>query len=444
MYDVALINGKVYVDKQFIRANVYIQDETIAELSLETKKARQVIDVNNQEIIPGIIDPHVHFALDLGRFKSVDTFKSGSKAAVYGGITTVIDFLSPTDTIKALEKSFVERLNDAQSSVCDYGFHATIAQPKDDLNDYVDTFKSLGISTLKLFTTYSESNRNTEYLAIEQLLQATKTKQFLLLAHIEDDKQINLNPLFTAKDLPKSRPTSSEVDAALTIAQLIEKTQGYLYMVHVSSGKTITKLREHYAHLLNTHFFLESCPQYFNFSDNVLKHPNGYLYTCAPPLRSKAESNALTKQFKFIDAIGTDHCAFNQKDKQQPLLKDIPLGIGSIEFSFPLMRHLFGEVVIDKMTKSVAALHGIKNKGQIKPGYDADLFIYQPQPNSVFKKHHGQADYSLYLNQPMHGKVTSTMIRGKFVMRNGRFIGGQGKYIQRRFDDERINQRDTV
>ena len=431
MYDIALINGKVYVDKQFIRANVYIQGETIVELSLETKKAHQVIDVNNQEIIPGIIDPHVHFALDLGHIQSVDTFKSGSKAAIYGGITTVIDFLAPTDTVKALETSFVSRLSDAQESVVDYGFHACIAQPKTNLDDYIDTFKSLGIASLKLFTTYKDSQRNTDYETIEALLMRTKSKNFTVLAHIEDDDQIVLDPTFTFKDLPKSRPTSSEVDAALKVAELTEKTQGYLNMVHLSSGKTLSKLREHYPDIINQHFFIESCPQYFNFNDTHLKQPNGYLYTCAPPLRSKKESNHLSKQFASIDTIGTDHCAFHQKDKQKPLLKDIPLGIGSIEFSFPLMRQLFGDAVIDKMTRNVAIRHGIKNKGEIKPGYDADLFIYQPKANTVFKKHHGQADYSLYLNQPMHGRVTSTMIRGKFVMRSGRYIGGTGKYIKR-------------
>jgi dihydropyrimidinase len=428
MFDIALIYGKVWIDGKFVKTNLYIKDDKIADMSDMLLPSVKTIDLKGLEIIPGIIDPHVHFELDLGHIKSIDGFDDGSKAAIYGGVTTIIDFLDPVDQVEDLEKALKKRLNEAKDCQVNYKFHATIKNPKCNLESFILEMKRLGMNTLKLFTTYSSSSRRTYDKEIIELLKLSKKHQVLILAHIENDDIIDLSPNLTYKDLPKSRQSISEISEALKIASYVKKTQGNLYMVHVSSGLTIQKLLSEYRDILNQNFFIESCPQYFTFSNEKLKDQNGYLYTCAPPLRSQNEVNLLKDYIEHIQTIGTDHCTFLKKDKQKEYLNEIPLGVGSIEHSFQIMNMHFGERIIPKMTKRVAEIHQIPNKGELKVGYDADLFIYKPQLFNI-KDHHGKCDYNIYHGKTVPGEIVATMIGGSFRFINHEFYEEKGKYI---------------
>ncbi len=430
MYDKSVINGKLYLDDEWTKGNIYINDEKIVLISKEVLPAKEVIDAANYEVLPGIIDPHVHFELDLGFIKSVDDFYSGSVAAAYGGVTSYVDFLEPVDCVEDLEKAFKSRLALAEKSVVDYHFHATIKQPKGDLEKFVKKMKKLGMNTLKIFTTYSDSGRRTYDKEIIELLKLSKKYRFLIMAHIENDDLINLDPSFTYKDLTVSRPTESEVTEVLKIAQFVRETKGWLYMAHLSSGQTLKRLVEEYSDILNTHFIVESCPQYFSFNKDVLLKENGELYTFAPPLRTKAENDLLFKYSDYVYTIGTDHCAFMKKDKKKDFLHETPLGIGAVEHSLGVMRRHLGDKVLTKMTDRVAYTQGFRTKGKLKEGYDADLVIYETDKNKNISSNHGTCDYSIFTNYPTAGKVISTMVRGHFVLRDGKFLGGKGRWIK--------------
>ena len=430
MYDIGIINGKVYINHEWKHVNLYIRDEKIAAISSELFEAKEIYDANNKEVIPGIIDPHVHFELDLEWIKSVDNFYSGSVAAAYGGVTSIVDFLDPVDSIVDLEIAYKKRLELAKKSVIDYHFHATIKNPKDDLESFLLKMKDLGLYTLKLFTTYSDSNRRTPDQAIYELLKLSKKHGILILAHIENDELIDLDETFTYRDLNKSRPTLSETKEALKLAQFVRDTKGYLYMVHLSSGETLKALVETFPDIVNRNFFIESCPQYFTFTKDVYTYKDGYLYTFAPPLRTEEEQKLLFKYSDYVYTIGTDHCAFMIKDKIKNTLKEMPLGIGGVEHSFNIMREHFGTDIIPKMTSRVAETQMLLNKGSITIGNDADLFIYQVDENSIITDNHGTCDYSVYQNFRVPGKVLSTMIRGNFILKDGHFIGGKGRLIK--------------
>lgn len=430
MYDQAIIKGKAYINNKWEEKNIYIIGEKIALISDKVLPAKKVIDASGYEVLPGIIDPHVHFELDLGFIKSVDNFYSGSVAAAYGGVTSYVDFLEPVDCVKDLEPAFKRRLALAEKSVVDYHFHATIKCPKGNLEDFVKKMKELGMNTLKIFTTYSDSGRRTYDKEIIELLNLSKKYKFLIMAHIENDDLIDLNPKFTHKDLTISRSSESETTEVLKIAQFVRETKGWLYMAHLSSGETLRRLVEEFTDILNTHFIVESCPQYFSFNKDVLLKEKGELYTFAPPLRSQKENDLLFKYSNYVYTIGTDHCAFMSEDKKKQFLHETPLGIGAVEHSLNVMRHHLGDDVLTKMTDRVAYTQGFRTKGEIKVGFDADFVIYQTDEEAKCLNNHGTCDYSIFKNYPAAGKVISTMVRGKFIINEGKFVGGKGKWIK--------------
>jgi len=429
MYDIVIKNGQSFINGSWSPDHIYIKDGRIALISPSDFPAQETFDAANHKILPGLIDPHVHFELDLGFIRSRDDFESGSRAAVYGGMTCFVDFLAPTHNEVELEQAFYNRINEAKKSHIDYHLHATIATPDGDLKKYVLTMKRLGMHTLKLFTTYSDSNRQTSDQHIIELLKLSKVHDFLIMAHIEDDEQIHIGEEYTYKDLPKSRPTASETDEALKLAGYVKQYGGYLYMVHLSSGRTLEALSNYYPELINRHMFIESCPQYFLLDNTLLQKQDGYKYTCAPPLRSGEEIKLLHKHKRLIDTIGTDHCAFNLSDKMRPKLKGMPLGIGGIEHSFALMYPIYGDELVKRMSERVAQLMGLDRKGKIIVGYDADLAIFKDEPNMV-STNHGLVDHSVYTGMPSAGYFDTVINRGHFILKHGKFIGGQGNFIK--------------
>ncbi|MBU0996527.1 MAG: amidohydrolase family protein [Firmicutes bacterium] len=429
MFDKRILHAFVYIDSQFKKTNLYITDERIAKITTDELPADVTIDATLKYVIPGLIDPHTHFDLDLGFTTSADDFRSGSLSALYGGVTTIIDFLDPTSNAIDLEKAFTKRVEQAKYSKCDYLFHATIKNPDGDLEEYVQKMMELGIHSLKLFTTYSNSGRRTYDSDIIKLLKLSEKYGFLLLAHIENDEQIDLNPKYTYRELSVSRPTFSETNEALKLAEYVRTYGGHLYMVHLSSGITLRRLHSEYSDILNQRFFVESCPQYFTLNNDLFRQKDGYLYTLAPPIRSKEEQNLLVSLFDHVYTIGTDHCPFKMEEKNHLLLKDIPLGIGGVETSYALMYHLFKEKAIDKMTKNVSKLHHLSRKGLICEGSDADLVIYRLQPGFI-DYIHSKCDYTPYKGMKKDLFITDVFLRGKQVLQGGEYIISRGKLLK--------------
>ena len=430
MYDLKIINGNCYIDDQFIKTSIYIKDGKIAFIGTSEKEAKDTYDAKGRLVLPGLIDPHVHFELDLGFIKSRDDFHTGPVACAYGGITTFIDFLQPVSNAKDLQKAYVERRKQAEPSVVDYKFHATVANPKGCVDDIVQKMNELNIRSVKLFTTYSDSNRRTYDDEIKQLLRLSKINDFLVLAHVEDDDLIVIKDSYQAKDLPISRPSMSETKEALHLASLVQKTGGSLYMVHTTSGQTIHALKAQYNDILNKKFTIESCPHYFIFDQSKFSEKDGYLYTMAPPLRSQAEQALLIAHIDDVFTIGTDHCSFNRSDKKDKPLAKMPLGIAGVEQSFSLMYTMFGEKIINKMSKNVAKVHHLyPRKGVIKEGSDADLFIYDDSFMRTIDTWHNVTDYSVYAGHKVKGQVISTIVGGEFVLKDLTLLSHQGKYV---------------
>ena len=304
MFDLFIKNGFVYLNGSFKKTNIGVSKGLITYIGNDVFKATETLDARNRRIIPGLIDPHVHFNLYCGTIPSRDDFYYGSKSAIYGGITTIVDFLDPSRNAKELKESYEKRLKQAEGCNVDYHFHACIREPNGSLEEYVYTMKQLGINTVKLFTTYSETNRRTYDKDIKKLLKLSKKYNFLVCAHIENDEMINRDESLTYEQLSVARNSESETSEALKLCKYAVQTGGHLYMVHCSSGYTLEAIIKKYYEYLGKNIFIESCPQYFVFNNSVLKGKQGYLYTFAPPLRSEDERKLMIKYFEYVKYIG--------------------------------------------------------------------------------------------------------------------------------------------
>ena len=429
MNDLLIKNGLVFLKGKWVKTNLAVLGEKISYIGSEKVDAKEVLDAEGLKVLPGLIDPHVHFELNCGRTTSCDDFYTGSICAAYGGVTTIIDFLDPTRNAEELEKSYYERIALAKKSLVDYHMHACIREPNGDLEEYVKKVVELGMRTIKLFTTYSDTHRRTYDKDIAELLRLSKKYNIMIEAHIENDDLIDLRDEYTYKDLPVSRPSLSETSEALKLAKLARETGGNFYMVHCSSGETLKELKEQFSDILGKNFFVESCPQYFVFNNSVLERDDGKLFTFAPPLRSERERQLLTAYYKDVDAIGTDHCAFMSKEKDYPSLKGFPLGVGGVEHSFSIMYRRFGDEIINKMSKNTGILQDFPFKGTLEVGKDADISIFEEIPDYFEKENHGTCDYSIYDGIIGAGEFKHVLVRGKYVLKDRKIVPHQGKEI---------------
>jgi len=432
MFDLGVVNGRIYIDGHWLKGNLYIKDKKISTISNELLESKEEYDAKGRSVLPGFIDPHVHFKLTNGQYTSVDDFYSGSRAAAFGGITTYIDFLDPVKNNIELRKAFNDRRALAKDSVIDYAFHATIADLDEDPISFINEVKTLGIPTIKLFTTYSSSNRNTKDRTIDRLLRNTKETGTLLLAHAENDDLVVDGEKIHVVQHSSARPAIAEISEVIKLAEMTKYRDGRMYIVHTNCGTTIESLKENYNSILNKDFIIESCPHYFILPSSKYLQRDGYLYTMTPPLRSEREMQKLNHQIDNVFTIGTDHCPFSSFDKNKEFVNEIPMGVGSVEYSFPIMYEKFGEKIIDKFTKNPAMAHGLyPRKGTLLPGADADIVVFDENEQYVIRENHSKVDYNIYKDMEITGKVCTTISKGKFVIKDGVFLGGFGEYLPR-------------
>lgn len=430
MHDLGIIAGQVYIDGKFTKQNVFIKDGKISSISRHAESSAEFYDAENKKVIPGLIDPHVHFALNAGGKTSADDFYSGSVSAAYGGITTFIDFLDPVSKGRDLESALNSRKALAKKSVIDYMFHATAANPVGETENLAVEMKILGLHTLKIFTTYSESGRRTYDREILELLKLSRQYGFTLLAHVENDDIVGINNEQLISNLPEARSEEAETVEALKLAAYAEKTGGEIYMVHTSSGRTIRELIKGFSYLLGGRFHIESCPHYFAMDDSRYEDSDGYLYSMIPPLRNSGAVRLLKKYSEFVETIGTDHCPYTESEKAAQKLKDIPMGISSIENSFSIMHSIIGDKAIDKMSLRPAEIFGLYPwKGLIAIGSDADITIYDDRKEHEIHGSHSACDYNVYEGRKVKVEIESTISRGKFILKRGSFKGGNGKCL---------------
>jgi dihydropyrimidinase len=280
---------------------------------------------------------------------------------------------------------------------------------------------------VKLFTTYSETNRRTFDGYIYDLLLASKVKKSVILVHAENDDLIDKRKDILVVDHEKARPVISETTEVMNLALMAREAGGTLYLVHVSAGSSVKLLAENFkAELENHQIILESCPHYFLLNRDYLSREDGYKYTMTPPLRSEEERKLLQQQYQLITAIGTDHCPYDKEKKLHRYASEIPMGIGGLRYSFLNMYNEFGFSILEQFTSGPAKSYGIKNKGALLPGYDADIVIFDAEGQTSVTD-----EMSVYYGKTLKGKIESVYSRGQKVFEDKKVYEHCGRFLRR-------------
>ncbi len=445
MNDLGIVGGEIFDGFRSYKANLYIKGGRISAITSDDLETKEWYNANGMYVLPGLIDPHVHFALSLGQYRSADDFESGSIGAAFGGITTYIDFLDPVTHEKEIDDNFAKRMGEAKGSHVDFSFHMTIAHPDFTADKLEEKTLKLGMNSIKVFTTYSSSNRMTDDGYILDLLSFSKKRGVVIDFHAENDPIIvhrsNIKKKHLPDDLPFLHPYESEIEAVSRISTFAKITGGQAYIVHNSSGRSVELLKRSG---IPKNLKLETCPQYLTLDESFYDGELAPLYTLVPPLRSKVDLEMMRALFVSgaFSTVGTDHCPFkkNEKLENENDYDRMPNGIGGVETSFAILYTNFVEkslIDLNDLVKvqsvNVAEIFGLKNKGKIEVGADGDIAIFDPNFEWTVNSHdlHTKTDYTPYEGMKLKGKFASTIVRGEFVVKDGEFIGGEGKFVKR-------------
>jgi len=416
--------------------------------ALSTEKQLEVVDCSGRFIFPGIIDPHTHMGVPIKGGYSADSFETGSRSAVHGGVTTVIDFtvLEPDQTLRG---SVETRLKLAEASWSDYGLHCNITRFSRELLHEIPALIQSGIISFKVFTTYREAGMQLTYDQIRTVAKVLADHGGVLMVHSEDDGRVRqASAPLVAKRLTDpyyhglSRPDTAEACAVEKVGRIAAETGCRIYIVHLSSTLGLENARKY------KRLFVETCPQYLLLDDSVYQREDGRMFVASPPLRKPADSQALWQGLKNgdIHTIGTDHCPFMLADKKTSLpFQDIPNGMGGVETLFPvllaqfLQRNLNLSLLTRLLSTNPAEIFGLlPRKGTLSEGADADLVIVDPEnvENEWFENLVSITDWNAYTGFPAVFPE-HVFRRGEWVVKDGQLsLTARGGFIPGRVAEQ--------
>lgn len=473
MFDVVIEGATAVTSHRTFRANVGVVGEKIAAIDHAPIPGKNVIDGSGKWLIPGIIDTHLHLQPELpddelggGLEPWADGYDSGTIAAAFGGVTSVIDMRIQEQRPGARAvAAVVQGLEDAsRKAVIDFSFHAGLTYPSKETLAEIPELVEMGIPSFKFFLTYPNWRIRVDLGFLYDAFLAIRANNGIAAVHCEDDQVIEHRKQKYVSEgredlfcYAQVRPDFAEEIAINNVGILARETGAQVYAVHVSSRKGLEAAR--HIKRQGTRFYLEGVPHYLTFTEDVFKlNPvRAAQFVMGPPYRTDEDIAALWEGIGdgSIDWMGSDHSPYltSQKTRDLRFYADpagtangiesaIPTGIGGTELLLPLMlsegvnrRGISMERLVELMSSTPARRLGLRDKGAIKMGMDADLVLVDPTMKKVVHNDdlHSDSDFSLYEGIELTGWPVMTMSRGKIVVMDGVFHGrrGAGRLLKR-------------
>jgi dihydropyrimidinase len=446
-------DGTVVTATETLNADVLVEDEKVSAIALNLDvEADTVIDATNRYVMPGGVDPHTHMDLPFGGSFCSDDFSTGTRAAAFGGTTTIVDF-ALQDAGEGLRQGLDRWFAKAQKAQTDYGFHMIVREVNDQVLTEMDELVGEGVTSFKLFMAYPGVFMLDD-ASIFRAMQRAAASGALIMMHAENGGPIDIlvqQYLAEGKTDPinhgLTRPASMEGEAVHRAFKLAELAGTPAYIVHLSSRDALNAVRE--ARDRGLPAFAETCPQYLYLSSDDMARPGfeGAKFVCSPPLRPKDHQEDLWKGLVQDDLqiVATDHAPFNykgQKDLGEGNFAKIPNGLPSVEDRFTLLFQGVndGRIGLNRFVELVATapakMFGLyPRKGTIAPGSEADIVVFDPHHERVISAdtHHMNVDYSCFEGMKVQGLPEIVMQRGKVLVENGEWHGkeGEGRFVAR-------------
>ena len=425
MLDLKIINGKCYIDGHLKETDLSVQDGIIRDIGQITDEAKDTIDAKGLIVLPGCIDTQTHFR-EPGSTDTED-LNSGSKAAIVGGITAVFE-MPNTNPPTSTKKEFQRKLDLAKNRMyCNYAFYfGATANNAEELAD----LKNLeGCCGIKLFAGSSTGNL---LVADEKDIEIVfQNSSKVVAVHSEDEAILNTNKKLIKKGDVHSHPIWRSDECAISstrrIVRIAERYNKKAHVLHITTKQEIDFLSQHKGNIT-----FEITPQHLTIYAPDCYDKLGTYAQMNPPIRDKTHYDRLWYAVKnnLNDTIGSDHAPHLKinKDKEYP---NSPSGMPGVQTLMPVMLNHINEgrlslnQLINFVCENPVKIFGIKNKGFIKKGFDADFTIVDMNKKIVIKneKIESKCGWSPFNNVEFKGTPVSTIIAGKTKMKEGKIIG---------------------
>jgi len=415
------------------------------------------VDASGRLVIPGAVDVHTHMEMPFGGTRSADTFATGTRAAAWGGTTTIVDFAIQRkgETLRSGLDAWHQKA-EGQCAI-DYGFHMIVSDVNEQTCKEMDQLVGEGVTSFKLFMAYPGVFYSTDGEILKAMQQARDSAATVMM-HAENGIAIDVlvaQALSRGETAPRfhgiTRPDRLEAEATGRAIALAKVAGAPVYIVHLSTTGALEAVAE--ARDQGQNAFAETCPQYLFLSADDLAREGfeGAKYVCSPPLRAREHQANLWRGLRTNDlsVVSTDHCPFCFKEQKELGTGDfskIPNGIPGVEHRVDLTFQgvLAGEITMARWVEvnstTPARMFGLyPHKGVLAPGSDADIVVYDPAAKQRISAatHHMSVDYSAYEGKEVTGRVDTVLSRGQFVIDAGQYLGseGHGKFLIRGVND---------